>query len=313
MPRRSIVSRNALLPDELSLHLQYRRKIGRFGNFRNPRTFTEHIQHRKLFEEDPRFALLTDKIEAKAWVAGLLGDAWIVPTLWQGDRLPAGGLDLPRPYVLKAAHGSAWTHFVFEDSVEDLDALRGKTDRWLASSFGRYRRERHYAKIPRRLIAEPFIGRGRSAPTDYKFMMFGGEIGFIHIDFDRFAGHKRVCLDRDWKRLPFTVGPFAGPAPGQDWPSEPPASLPRMIEAARALSKTFSFVRVDFYEVDGRPLFGEMTFTPGAGFSAYAPDEYDLVFGRQWAMAKQRLAETPAGRGLPMPAAKSPAAVSDGR
>lgn len=38
-----------------------------------------------------------------------------------------------------------------------------------------------------------------------------------------------------------------------------------MIKAAQTLSKPFPFLRVDFYECNGKPIFGEMTFTPAAG------------------------------------------------
>jgi hypothetical protein len=43
-----------------------------------------------------------------------------------------------------------------------------------------------------------------------------------------------------------------------------PLSLEKMINYAGKLSKPFPYIRIDFYEIDGNPLFGEMTFTPGA-------------------------------------------------
>ena len=42
-----------------------------------------------------------------------------------------------------------------------------------------------------------------------------------------------------------------------------PKSLKRMIHIAEVLSTSLAFVRVDLYEVNSRPYFGELTFTPG--------------------------------------------------
>ena len=39
-----------------------------------------------------------------------------------------------------------------------------------------------------------------------------------------------------------------------------------MVDIARELSRGIDFVRVDLYGIGDRIFFGEMTFTPGAGF-----------------------------------------------
>ena len=54
-----------------------------------------------------------------------------------------------------------------------------------------------------------------------------------------------------------------------------PINLERMIACAETLSKPFPFVRVDFYEVQGKVIFGELTFTPTGCMGAYyAKDAY---------------------------------------
>ena len=55
-----------------------------------------------------------------------------------------------------------------------------------------------------------------------------------------------------------------------------------MIRAAESLAEDFEFVRVDFYEIDGQPKFGEMTFYPDGGIGKFRPDFYDLKFGELW-------------------------------
>jgi hypothetical protein len=61
-----------------------------------------------------------------------------------------------------------------------------------------------------------------------------------------------------------------------------------MLEAAETLSGGFDFVRVDFYEAEGRPLFGEMTFYPGSGLDRFRPVSFDGLFGEHWLKAQER-------------------------
>ena len=41
-----------------------------------------------------------------------------------------------------------------------------------------------------------------------------------------------------------------------------PASLDQMVYFAERLAEPFCYVRVDFYDLAGKILFGELTFTP---------------------------------------------------
>ena len=59
-----------------------------------------------------------------------------------------------------------------------------------------------------------------------------------------------------------------------------PKYLDEMIEISKILSKEFPFVRVDFFEIEGRILFSEMTFTPGGGFMTIDPEEYLQKWGK---------------------------------
>ena len=53
-----------------------------------------------------------------------------------------------------------------------------------------------------------------------------------------------------------------------------------MIAGAEALARDHDFLRVDFYEVDGRPLFGELTVYPGSGpAAASVPPALDRRMG----------------------------------
>ncbi len=111
--------------------------------------------------------------------------------------------------------------------------------------------------------------------TDYKFMSFDGEVRCVFTCTSRAKNDLRVdFFDLSWNHLPFERH-----YPNADVVPSRPKSLDSMIKAAETLSKNIPFVRVDFYDGPHRPLFGEMTFYPGAGFEEFAPEYWDEVFG----------------------------------
>jgi hypothetical protein len=265
------------LPLRLSImHLWRNRHL---PDVANPRTFNELVQARKLRDRDPRLPLLADKIEAKEMVARRLGPDWVIPTLWHGTELPERP-DWPLPFVLKAAHGCGQCAFV-RSGAEDWDAICRRAKRWLVHSYGQVLGEWLYRAIPPRLLVEPFVGRDGAVPVDYKLFVFGGHVEFIQVDTDREHDHKRVLFDRSWRALPAELQ-----FPIETRPVPRPSSLPRMIEAAETLGRGFDFVRVDLYEVEGRPLFGEFTFYPGSGLDRFRPSRFDHLFGEAWLDAR---------------------------
>jgi hypothetical protein len=131
-----------------------------------------------------------------------------------------------------------------------------------------------YSAIPRRIIAEEYLLFGRDLP-DYKMICFGGTPKYIWMDSERFTAHKRTIFDFDWNQMQLSISDFppANPAPPK------PDQLEKMYSLSQKLSEHFAFVRVDFYEVNGRVYFGEMTFTPVSGITPIRPSQYDLILG----------------------------------
>lgn len=249
----------------------------RFMNLRAPTRFTDLIQHRKLFDRDGRMPALADKVRVKEHVARVLGAEWVIPTLWHGDRLPAR-YAWARPFVVKSRHGCNQSAFV-RDGSEDWGTIRDMAARWSRRRYGVWLDEWLYAHVPRGLIVEPFIGDGGALPIDYKLFVFGGRVQYIQVHLGREHDHRWVVFDRDWRCVSL---------PTEDSPSAP-ATLPAMIAAAEELARPFDFVRVDFYEAGGRPLFGEMTFYPGSGLHRIEPAALDFAMGAHWLAARDPL------------------------
>jgi hypothetical protein len=275
------------LSDRVYLSLRFRRKFGAWPSIGVPRRFNEHLLRYKLTSRgDRRLPHLANKILVKEHVAGLIGPEHVIPTLWHGPALPPRSeRNWPKPYVLKSSHGCDHTIMVSSPDDERWDEIDERVGAWLSTDYGigRQNREWHYAHIDRGLLVEPMIGDGVSPPPDYKFFVFGGRVELVWRDDDRTTDHRRVIYDRNWIPQPFDFNKPRGEA-GVD----PPDNLPAMIELAERLAQDLEFVRVDFYDVDGRVYFGELTFFPAAGNGQFRPPEADLQVGRLWTRAVER-------------------------
>ena len=67
--------------------------------------------------------------------------------------------------------------------------------------------------------------------------------------------------------------------PNSDKPLNRPVSLEKMILLSKKMSKNTPFLRVDFYEIDGKPYFSEFTFFSDAGLAAFHPEKLDKEIG----------------------------------
>ncbi len=265
------------LPLHAALRLEFLRNHWRLPRLQRPETFNEKIIHRKLCDRDSRLPRLSDKIRVKEYVAEVLGAGWTIPTLWCGKTLPPRHeRNWPIPYVLKANHGSGWNIFVLGQRDQDWDRIEKTAGRWMRTDFGKKLREWAYTLIDRKLLVEPFMGQA-GTPPDYKVFVFGGRATFVQVDLGRLHKHRQFFYDTDWNRLPFR---YVCPFDPED--IERPQSLAKMIWASERLVADFPFVRVDFYEIDGKPYVGELTFYPNSGGISFKPRSVELQLGRLW-------------------------------
>lgn len=276
--RRLKIAVLSLLPRSFAVRLQYLAHHKRWPNLSKPQRLTEKIARRKLVDRNQRMVLFADKARVKPEVARIIGADRVTPTIWQGPQLPPRAeRNWPLPFVIKTNNGSGTNIFVRTEADLDWDVIETRVAPWVGQSHGGWAGEWLYGQIDQLILVEPYIGSGDVLPFDYKLFVFDGKVHFLQLDTDRATEHKRNLYDRDWQRLPISM---CYPPDERDF--ERPASLTAMIADAGKIGAEFPFVRIDFYEIDGKPVFGEATFYPDSGCGVIEPDHYDRDFGSLW-------------------------------
>jgi hypothetical protein len=270
-----------VLPERYAIALQFHHHVGAFPDLKHPKTLSEKIQYRKLYDRDPRLSLYVDKLAVKDIVAGILGPEWIIPTLWSGTDPALIPLDtLEPPYVVKANHASDCNYFVLDAQDVDREQIRARAAEWLALDYGRRYHEWAYSQATRRLLVEPLIGDGVTLPVDFKILVFHGVAQQVNVTVGRGTeGLRTDFFDLAWNWLPVSRVSYPKRGPLN---IPPPRQLAAILTAAEQLAAPFGFARVDFYDGDEQPLFGEMTFYPNAGYEPYDPPEFDRLLGDLW-------------------------------
>lgn len=269
------------LPDSIYLKIMFRLKMGRKLDLRNPKTFSEKLQWMKLYNRRPEYTMMVDKYAVKDYVASVIGSEYIIPTIGVWDRPEDIEWDiLPDKFVLKTTHGGGSTSVVickkkssfnYEKAIKRLNAS-------MKIDIYRYLKEWPYKNVPPRVIAENYVEPtiGEDLP-DYKFFCFDGEVKALFVATERQNAGDDVkfdFFDADFNLLPFRQGhDHAKVTPSK------PQSFEEMKIIASKLSKGIPHVRVDLYESNGHPLFGELTFFHFGAFMPFEPEEWDYILG----------------------------------
>lgn len=255
----------------------YYNRTGEVLNLDHPNTFNEKIQWMKLYDSTPLKTQLADKYLVRSWIKNKIGEEYLVPLLGVWDSFDEINFDeLPEQFVLKANHGSGWNIIVKDKATFDKVDAKRKFTRWLKTNYAFIGFELHYANIQPKIIAEQYL-ENINQLYDYKIMCFDGEPKFLWVDEDRYLQHKRSLFTLSWEQMPCRIGNKY--APISDPIKAKPKSLNLMIDLARKLSQGFAHVRVDFYEVDGKIYFGELTFSSTSGLDNIQPEEWDYKIG----------------------------------
>lgn len=279
---RYIVRHPNFIKDDASfLKWTYYHAFQKFPNLTNPSTFNEKLQWMKLWYHRPEFVVLADKIEAKKWVANIIGNEYIISTLGIWDDSENINLkQLPKQFVLKCNHNSGTGLFICKDknaiTSQKWDKIKKDLNKGLAEDYYLQNREWPYKDIPRKILAEIFIiDNNHPELNDYKFFCFNGEPYTVLVATDRSTMVHFDFFDMSFKHMPFRQK-YDVLSPHK---IEKPKNFELMIDIARKLSKDIPHVRVDLYNIDGKIYFGEMTFFNNSGLEPFVPEVWDYKLG----------------------------------
>ncbi len=275
-----------LFSDKFLIKRAYKTYVGKKLNLKNPQTFNEKLQWLKLYDRKPQYITMVDKVAVKDYVADKIGEEYIIPTLGVYEKFDDIDFNsLPNQFVIKSTHDSGGLVICKDKSKFDINKARKKINWSQKRKYYYIHREWPYKNVKPRIIIEKYMkDKSGYELKDYKFLCFNGEVKCSFVCSDRFSekGLHVTFFDRDWKVMPFE----------RKYPSvkngvPKPINYDIMLELAEKLSKNIPFVRVDFYEIDNRVYFGELTFYPGSGFEEFTPEEWDYKLG-EWITLPKR-------------------------
>ncbi|MBQ9547699.1 MAG: oligosaccharide flippase family protein [Bacteroidales bacterium] len=275
--RRLLERFGGVLPDALYLRLWYRVKMGQKLHLRHPRTFNEKLQWLKLHDRKTLYTRLADKAEVKVWAAERIGPEHLNSTIGLWERAEEIDFDaLPEQFVLKTTHDCGGVVICKDRASLDREAVRAQLAAALSRNFYALHREWPYKDIKPRILAEPYLEDASGELIDYKFFCFSGKPELMFIATGRQGPDETRFdfFDMEFRHLPFTNG-----HPNADVTPAKPSGWEEMKRLAARLSEGIPQVRVDFYEVDGRVLLGEMTFFHWSGLVPFDPPEWDRKLG----------------------------------
>lgn len=269
-----------LLPRKVFADMRYRYTFGHTIDWENPRDLNEWINVFMTSPDRQKWARMADKIAVRDIVKSKgLGEI-LLPVYGVWDN--AGEIDfsiLPSSFVLKTNHGCGTNIIVDSEHSPDRDKIVEEMDKWLGKTFGTESCENHYSLIRPRIYAEKLIRpesqySGCKSLVDYKIWCIGGKPLYIFLCYDRGPHHLTVDMyDADWNRRDDAIiyekeyHPAGNPFPK-------PECLDEMLRCAAILSEGEPQMRVDLYESEGRPIFGELTLSSCGGKMNYFKPEF---------------------------------------
>ena len=266
-----------LLSDKVYTKLKYRIVMGRAVNLDDPQTFTEKLNWLKLYDHDPQYIPLVDKWEVMKYVQERIGNQYCVEKYGVWDSFDDIHFDLlPNQFVLKCTHDSGSTFVCKDKSTMDRQAVKQFAEKCMAYNYYWYNREWPYSQIKPRILAEELLSDvSQSGVTDYKFFCFDGKPQFMFIATGRAEGDTRF----DFFDMEFNWIPVKQHYPNADVRPQKPECFEQMRDLAEKLSDGLKHVRVDFFQVNGRVYFSELTFNHFGGYERFEPEDYDAKFG----------------------------------
>lgn len=271
-----------LFGDKVYLQMSYRLRFGKKLDFDNPKTFNEKLNWIKIYDRNSLYTKLADKYEVKKFVASVIGEEYVVKNYGVWDRVEDIDVEgLPAQFVLKGTHDSSGAVIVRDKSEFDKKAVAKKYAPIMKQNYYWGKREWPYKDVKPRIIIDEFLddhtaGDRAISLRDYKFWCFNGQPKYMYCTVKDKDVYENF-YDKDFNPVDINHG-FRRNVPE----FEKPKNFEKMWELAGTLAKASQtkFVRVDFFNVDGKIYFGEFTFYDWAGLKPFDDEKQDYELGQ---------------------------------
>lgn len=272
----------SLVPDALYIKILFKYYTGKTLNLNRPQGFCEKIQWLKLYDRNPLYVKMVDKNAVKQYVASIIGQNYIIPTIATFDDTKSIDWDmLPNKFVIKCTHDSGGVIICKNKKEFNQKEAVYKLDKCLKYNYYNKSREWPYKHVKPQIIVEKFMESNddNEELSDYKFFCFDGEPLYCQVIRNRNTKETIDFYDMDWNHQEF-IGLNPHVSNGLK-PVKCPQMLDEMITICKKLAEGIPFIRVDLYVINGNTFFGELTFYPASGMGKFSPEEYDFILGEK--------------------------------
>ena len=277
----------AYLDDKKYLERMFRVQLGKNLNFENPVTFNEKIQWLKINNRESEYTIMVDKYKVREYISETIGEQYLIPLLGVWDSPDEINFDiLPDEFVLKCNHNSGLGMCICKNkSTLNIEKVKQDLSNGLNENYYLLYREWPYKNVEKKIIAEKYMSDQGKELQDYKIHCFNGIPKIILVCRDRFSdtGLTEDFFDIEWNHLNISRENSKHSVDK----IKAPKNLKLMLRLARILSENIPFVRIDFYEINGKVYFGEITFFPASGLKKFIPEKWDIDLGNEIQLNKK--------------------------
>ena len=274
------------LSDKSKITIEYERYMNKKLDLENPKTLNEKLQWLKLNDRKEIYTTMVDKYKVKEYVANIIGEEYIIPTIGIYDRFDDINFEeLPKQFVIKCTHDSGSVIVCKDKDQLDISQCKKKIEDMLKRNYYKQHREWPYKDVKHRIIIEKYISNDDELIKDYKFFCFNGipKIMYISEGLENHLTAKMSFYDMDFKITDCKRKDYKL----LDYVPKKPYNFEKMKEFAMKLSKDIPHVRVDFYEIGRQIYFGELTFYTCSGFIPFENEEWDKKLGEMLELQKK--------------------------
>lgn len=261
------------------------REYGYKPDWKHPRDLNEKIQWLICYGDTSQWPLLADKYKVRGYVSkkGLGHLLLQIYDIWE-DARDINFDALPNRFVLKCNHDCGSFQIIDKTIGFDKNLVLSLLNSHLKQKYGYSFCEPHYNRIKPLILAEEYLDFNSSisfSQIDYKVWCFEGIPYCIFTCHNRDASKLSInTYDLDWNVHPEFIATSTHYQDGRGAIPKPTV-LKEMLNAARILSQGLHEARIDFYVVNDRLYFGEITLTSASGRMGYFTKEYLIEMGRQ--------------------------------